>query len=244
MTHRRKRALDAMRPISFHPHFTKHADGSVLACCGDTKVLCNTSIAEGVPKFLREQNKGWLTAEYSMLPRATHTRTDRESTRGKQTGRTIEIQRLIGRSLRAAIDLHKLGDHTVTIDCDVLQADGGTRTTAINGAMVSLTLAMQKMQYAKKLTTDPIRHLITACSIGVLNQQPHLDLDYYEDSRADVDCNIVLTEHGDLIEIQGTAEGTPFPKQTLFDMVNIAEATQTQILEAMRACISLPMPDA
>ncbi|MEC8063841.1 MAG: ribonuclease PH [Pseudomonadota bacterium] len=244
MTNRRDRSLHAMRPILFSNHFTKHADGSVLACCGDTKVLCNTSISEGVPKFLRDQNKGWLTAEYSMLPRATHTRTDREASRGKQTGRTIEIQRLIGRSLRCAVDLHQLGEYTITIDCDVIQADGGTRTTAINGAMVSLTHALKHLQYAKKIKTDPIKYLITACSIGVIKDEVYLDLDYDEDSCADVDCNIVLTEHGDLVEIQGTAEGEPFQTQTLDKIVQLAKSSQTQILQAMRTCLDLPHPES
>ena len=161
-----KRALDALRPVEFITNYTKYAEGSVLACCGDTKVLCNVSIQEGTPRFLRDTASGWLTAEYSMLPRATHSRCDREAARGKQSGRTVEIQRLIGRCLRNCIDLSVLGDYTVQIDCDVLQADGGTRTTAINGAMVALILAMRTLQYNKIISVDPITHMVTAFSLG------------------------------------------------------------------------------
>ena len=243
MPRQHNRNLDALRPLSFTPQYTKHADGSVLACCGDTKVLCNTSVIEGVPKFLKDQNRGWLTAEYSMLPRATHSRTDREAVRGKQTGRTIEIQRLIGRSLRSSLDFRALGDFTLVVDCDVLQADGGTRTTAINGAMVSIVEAIHKLQYAKKLQRDPIKYLVTACSIGVLANSVYLDLDYSEDSQADVDCNIVMSEHGELIEVQGTAEGKSFPVSTLTNMLAVAQSSQQQILTAMRSCLDLPKPE-
>jgi ribonuclease PH len=238
MTRHHNRNLNVFRPLSFHSNFTKHAEGSVLACCGDTRVLCTVSVTDGVPKFLKDQNRGWLTAEYGMLPRATHSRCDRESTRGKQTGRTIEIQRLIGRALRSCIDFRTLGDLTLVVDCDVLQADGGTRTTAINGAMVALVQAMQKLQYAKKLKHDPIKHLITACSIGIIGDTIRLDLDYSEDSQADVDANIILTEHGDIVEVQGTAEGSPFSPQQLFDMMTLAQESQASLLEAMRSCLT------
>ena len=229
---------NCFRPIHFQPNFTKHAEGSVLASCGDTQVLCTVSATEGVPKFLKDQNRGWLTAEYGMLPRATHSRCDREAARGKQTGRTVEIQRLIGRSLRSCIDFHRLGDYTLVVDCDVLQADGGTRTTAINGAMVALVQAMQKLQYAKKLKNDPIKHLITACSIGIIGDSIRLDLDYSEDSQADVDANIILTEHGDIVEVQGTAEGAPFSPQQLSDMMALAQQSQASLLKAMHNCLT------
>ena len=239
MTLQRKnnRAENAFRPIEFIPNFTKHAEGSVLACCGDTKVICNASIQEGRPKFLRDSQQGWLTCEYSMLPRATHTRCDRESTRGKQTGRTIEIQRLIGRCLRNAIDLKKLGDFTIYIDCDVIQADGGTRTTAINGAMVSLVLAMRNLQYKKILNHDPISHMITACSLGMLKKTILLDLDYQEDSMADVDCNICLAEDGNIVEIQGSAEGKSMPPDLLKTMLDYAQQGQSQVLNAMKEAL-------
>ena len=187
MNRKNNRANDALRECSFETHFTKHAEGSVLASCGDTRVLCNVSIQEGTPKFLRSSQSGWLTAEYSMLPRSTHTRSDREACRGKQSGRTIEIQRLIGRCLRNSIDLHRLGDFTITVDCDVLQADGGTRTTAINGAMVALVLAVRGLQYKKIIKNDPLKQMITACSLGMTHDTVLLDLDYEEDSSIDVD---------------------------------------------------------
>lgn len=232
------RANDALRPIHFEPHFTKHAEGSVLASCGDTKVLCNVSIQEGTPKFLRDSQSGWLTAEYSMLPRATHSRSDREACRGKQTGRTVEIQRLIGRCLRQSIDLKKLGDFTVTVDCDVLQADGGTRTTAINGAMVALVLAMRSLQYRKVLKVDPIRHMITAFSLGMQQNHVLLDLDYHEDASIDVDCNICLSEQGHIVEIQGSAEGAPMAPIILSEMVTTAINAQPHLLAAMQQALT------
>ena len=237
MARRNNRKNHEMRPFSFETAFTKNPEGSVLVSCGDTKVLCTASISEGVPKFLKDSNQGWLTAEYSMLPRSTHSRCDREASRGKQTGRTIEIQRLIGRCMRSCIDLKKLGDHTIILDCDVLQADGGTRTTAINGCMVALLQAIQALQYAKKIQQDPIIHLISAVSLGYINQEVLLDLDYKEDSSADVDCNIILTEHAEIVEIQGTAEGQTFSKNTLNEMLDVAIAQQPALLAAMRdAC--------
>lgn len=239
MARRNNRKNHEMRPFSFETAFTKHPEGSVLVSCGDTKVLCTASISEGVPKFLKDSNQGWLTAEYSMLPRSTHSRCDREASRGKQTGRTIEIQRLIGRCMRSCIDLKKLGDHTIILDCDVLQADGGTRTTAINGCMVALLQAIQALQYAKKIHEDPITHLITAVSLGYINQEVFLDLDYKEDSSADVDCNIILTEHAEIVEIQGTAEGQTFSKNTLNEMLDVAIAQQPTLLAAMRDACNL-----
>lgn len=238
MQRKNNRAENAFRPLNFLPNFTKHAEGSVLATCGDTKVICNASVQEGTPKFLRDSQQGWLTAEYSMLPRATHTRCDRESTRGKQTGRTIEIQRLIGRCLRNSIDLKKLGDFTVLIDCDVIQADGGTRTTAINGAMVALMLAIRNLQYNKIIKNDPISHLITACSLGMLKKTILLDLDYDEDSVADVDCNVCLSEQGNIIEIQGSAEGKSMPVELLNTMLEYAQKGQGQILNAMQEALA------
>lgn len=232
-----KRALDALRPIEFITHYTKHAEGSVLACCGETKVLCNISIQEGTPKFLRDSASGWLTAEYSMLPRATHSRCDREATRGKQSGRTVEIQRLIGRCLRNCIDLKALGDYTVQIDCDVLQADGGTRTTAINGAMVALILAMRSLQYNKTIAVDPIKHMVTAFSLGFKKNQVLLDLDYQEDASVDVDCNVCLSDTGGIIEIQGSAEGNFMPPSALEEMLSVCKAAQPTLLSAMQKAL-------
>ena len=233
-----KRAHGTLRHVEFQPFFTKYAEGSVLACCGDTKVLCNVSVQEGTPKFLRDSSSGWLTAEYSMLPRATHTRCDREAARGKQTGRTIEIQRLIGRCLRNCIDLHLLGDFTVMIDCDVIQADGGTRTTAINGAMVALILAMRSLQYRKVLTVDPIQHMITAFSVGFKNGEVLLDLDYEEDASIDVDCNICLSDGGGVVEIQGSAEGQSMPAAVVGEMLNVCQSAQPALLAAMQSALS------
>ena len=232
------RGSRVLRPISFTPNFTKHAEGSVLAACGDTKVICNVSIQEGTPKFLRDSQSGWLTAEYSMLPRATHTRSDREAARGKQGGRTVEIQRLIGRCLRNCIDLALLGDYTVVVDCDVIQADGGTRTTAINGAVVALVLGMRHLQYQKILKVDPIKHLITAFSLGVVQKNVLLDLDFLEDSSADVDCNICLDEHGGIVEIQGSAEGEAMSPDSLRDMLALCQEAQKTLLASMYQALS------
>ena len=237
MNRKNNRANDALRPCHFETHFTKYAEGSVLASCGDTRVLCNVSIQEGTPKFLRSSQSGWLTAEYSMLPRSTHTRSDREACRGKQNGRTVEIQRLIGRCLRSSIDLQLLGDFTITVDCDVIQADGGTRTTAINGAMVALILAVRGFQYKKIIKDDPLEQMITACSLGMVNDKIFLDLDYDEDSSIDVDCNICLGDEGKIIEIQGSAEGTPMRPDHLVEMLDYAKKARTQLLGAMHAAL-------
>ena len=201
------RAFDALRPISFTRRYTRHAPGSVLVEFGDTRVLCTATIIEQVPRWMKGRGHGWVTAEYGMLPGSTHTRSDREAARGKQSGRTQEIQRLIGRSLRAAVDLKGLGERQITIDCDVLQADGGTRTASITGGMVALVDAINGLQRDGLLTDDPLNGFVAAVSVGIYKGQPVLDLDYLEDSGADSDLNLVVAEGSKLIEIQGTAEG-------------------------------------
>ena len=232
-----KRTPDTLRPIKFTRHYTKHAEGSVLTEFGNTIVLCNVSITDGVPRFLRDNNQGWLTAEYGMLPRATNTRTEREAARNKQMGRTIEIQRLIGRSLRAAIDLSQLGPYTITIDCDVIQADGGTRTAAISGACVALVDALNKLQYQKILKTDPLKHLIAAVSVGIYQGEPVLDLDYAEDASAHTDMNVVMTDKGAFIEIQGTAEGNAFRDEELASMLSLAKKGIGEIIANQQAAL-------
>ncbi|MDG1033506.1 MAG: ribonuclease PH, partial [Luminiphilus sp.] len=209
------RNFDQMRDVSFQLDYTNQAEGSVLACFGNTKVLCTASISDGVPSFLRGKGQGWLTAEYGMLPRSTGTRMAREAARGKQSGRTVEIQRLIGRSLRASVDLKALGERTLTIDCDVLQADGGTRTTAITGASVAVVSAFNKLQRAGDLKTDPLIDRVCAVSVGMWRGQPILDLDYPEDSTAQSDVNVVMLASGGLIEVQGTAEDKVFSRAEL-----------------------------
>lgn len=211
------RASDAARPVSFEVGYTKHAEGSVLVSFGDTKVICTASVDSGVPGFLRGKGQGWLTCEYGMLPRSTNTRMDREAARGKQGGRTVEIQRLIGRSLRASVDLELLGEQTVRIDCDVIQADGGTRTASITGGCVALHLALQKIG-----KTEAFKQFIAAVSVGVVEQTPVLDLEYIEDSKAETDMNVVMTEAGSFIEVQGTAEGAPFDRSELDQMLALA----------------------
>jgi ribonuclease PH len=201
--------------------YISQAEGSVLIEVGRTRVICTASIEETVPTFLKGQAKGWITSEYAMLPRATNQRTARESTLGKKSGRTQEIQRLIGRSLRTAIDLHKLGERTLWLDCDVIEADGGTRTASITGAFVAMSLAIQKIRAAGILTTDPIRNFVAAVSVGVINGKPMLDLNYAEDSSADVDFNVVMTDHDEFIEIQGTAERQAFSPSTLNELLQL-----------------------
>lgn len=223
-----------LRPIHFIRQYTKHAEGSVLVCFGDTKVLCTASIEAGVPRWLKGQGKGWLTAEYGMLPRATGTRTQREAARGKQSGRTQEIQRLIGRSLRAMLDLSKLGENTIYIDCDVIQADGGTRTASISGAAVALIDALEHLQRRKKLTQDPLLGLVAAVSVGINQGRVLLDLDYAEDSTCDTDLNVVMTQAGGFIEIQGTAEEKPFTRAEADAMLDLAELGIGQIIEAQK----------
>jgi ribonuclease PH len=227
-----------MRPIQFERGFTCHAEGSVLVSFGQTKVICTASVTAGVPRFLRGKGEGWLTAEYGMLPRSTGSRMDREAARGKQGGRTVEIQRLIGRSLRAALDLKLLGERTITVDCDVIQADGGTRTTAISGACVAVVDALNGLQRSGDLSGDPLKHLVSAVSVGVWRGIPVVDLDYAEDSRADSDMNVVLTEDGGLIEVQGTAEGATFTQAELAELLKLAASAGADINAAQREALS------
>jgi ribonuclease PH len=219
---RHGRAADALRPVRFTRHFTRHAEGSVLVEFGDTRVLCTASIEDGVPGFLRGKGQGWVTAEYGMLPRATHTRSAREAARGKQTGRTQEIQRLIGRSLRSIVDLAALGERTVTIDCDVLQADGGTRTASITGAYLALVDACETLRVRRVLSAIPLHGQVAAVSVGIVDGVPVLDLDYGEDSSAETDMNVVMNSGGAFIEVQGTAEGHAFRRHELDQLLNLA----------------------
>ncbi len=216
------RARDEMRSITIVTHFTKHAEGSVLVSFGDTKVLCTASVEEKVPPFLRGKGEGWVTAEYSMLPRATHTRGSREAAKGKQSGRTQEIQRLIGRSLRAVCDMKKLGERQITLDCDVLQADGGTRTAAISGAWVALRLAIDGLMAKGLVKEDPLAGRVAAVSCGIVAGTPVLDLDYIEDSSADADANFVLIEGGKIAEVQATAEGATYDEEALLRLLRLA----------------------
>ena len=231
------RENNQLRPMSFVRNFTKHAEGAVLVSYGDTKVLCTASIETQVPRWLKGTGKGWITAEYGMLPRATHDRTQREAAKGKQSGRTQEIQRLIGRSLRAMVDLEKLGENTIHIDCDVLQADGGTRTASITGAAVALVDAFEKLQAAKKLKADPLVGLVAAVSVGIKNGEVLLDLNYSEDSSCDTDLNVVMTQKGEFIEIQGTAEEKPFTRAQVDEMLAIAEEGIKQLIAEQQAVL-------
>lgn len=232
------REPDQMRPVIFTPNFTKHAEGSVLAEFGDTRVLCTASVESRVPPWLRGAGHGWVTGEYGMLPRSTHSRSAREAARGKQGGRTLEIQRLIGRSLRAATDLDALGERTVTLDCDVLQADGGTRTAAISGAYVALLIAMQKLCKDRQLKTNPVHGQIAAVSVGIYKGVPVLDLDYEEDSQAETDMNVVMNEAGRFVEVQGTAEGHAFTREELDTLLELASAGVSEIIEAQNVAIA------
>jgi ribonuclease PH len=216
------RAPDELRVVRFTRHFTRHAEGAVLVEFGNTRVLCTASVEDGVPGFLRGKNQGWLTAEYGMLPRATHTRTAREAAKGKQTGRTQEIQRLIGRSLRAVTNLAALGERTITIDCDVLQADGGTRTAAITGAYVALADACDVLLARRQIATSPLHGQVAAVSVGICGGVPVIDLDYAEDSQAETDMNVVMNNGGGFIEVQGTAEGHAFRRHELDALLNLA----------------------
>lgn len=217
------REANQVRPIKITRQYTKHAEGSVLIEFGDTKVLCNATIEEGVPRFLKGQSQGWITAEYGMLPRATNSRNIREAAKGKQTGRTMEIQRLISRSLRAAVDLKQLGEYTITLDCDVIQADGGTRTAAISGACVALTDALNKMVTEGKLKKSPLKSMVAAVSVGIVDGKSICDLEYIEDSAAETDMNVVMMDNGKMIEIQGTAEGEPFSHEELLSLLSLAK---------------------
>jgi len=232
------RAFDALRPISFTRRYTRHAPGSVLVEFGDTRVLCTATISEQVPRWMKGRAHGWVTAEYGMLPGSTHTRSDREAARGKQSGRTQEIQRLIGRSLRAAVDLKSLGERQITIDCDVLQADGGTRTASITGAMVALVDAINGLQRDGLLTDDPLTGFVAAVSVGIYKGQPVLDLDYLEDSGADSDLNLVVAEGSKLIEIQGTAEKAPFSRAELNALLDLGETGISQLISAQKAALA------
>ena len=217
------RRASALRPVRIQRHFTKHAEGSVLVCFGDTQVLCTASVEEKVPPFKRGSGEGWLTAEYGMLPRSTHTRNDREAAKGKQSGRTQEIQRLIGRSLRSVFDLGALGERTISLDCDVLQADGGTRTAAITGAFVAAHDAISVLLSQGKLTQSPMRDFVAAISVGVVQGVPLLDLEYTEDSACDTDMNVVMTGSGGFVEVQGTAEGAPFSRAEMDQLLALAD---------------------
>ena len=234
------RAADQLRDISFESGFSRHAEGSVLVRCGDTHVLCTASIEEGVPPFLRGKGQGWVTAEYGMLPRSTHTRQAREAAKGKQSGRTQEIQRLIGRSLRAIVDLQALGERTVTLDCDVLQADGGTRTAAITGSYVALAQACAALQGRGALSKSPLHGQVAAISVGVCNGAPVLDLDYAEDSQAETDMNVVMNSGGAYVEIQGTAEGHAFRRHELDALLDLATAGLEKIFLLQRQAIMAP----
>ena len=232
------RAPDEMRTISFQSNFTRHAEGSVLIGFGDTRLLVTASVEERVPPFLRGKGEGWVTAEYGMLPRATHTRGAREAAKGKQSGRTQEIQRLIGRSLRSVVDMKMLGERQITLDCDVLQADGGTRTAAISGAWVAMRLAISKLLRDGKIQGDPIRQKVAAVSCGVFNGTPVLDLDYDEDSKADADGNFVLLEDGNIAEAQATAEHATYDEEALLRLLRLARIGCTQIFAAQAEAIA------
>lgn len=233
------RAAEALRPVVISRHFTKHAEGSVLIEFGDTRVICTASIEDKVPGFLKGKGQGWLTAEYGMLPRSTHTRMDREAAKGKQSGRTQEIQRLIGRSLRAAFDLNAFGERTLHLDCDVIQADGGTRTAAISGAMVAAYDAFSKLVANGVIAQVPLKHFVAAVSVGVYQGLPVLDLDYLEDSNCDTDMNVVMTDAGHFIEVQGTAEGAAFDRATMNQLLDLAESGISDLIALQKQVLGL-----
>ncbi|HUY03094.1 MAG TPA: ribonuclease PH [Rhodocyclaceae bacterium] len=237
MSRKNQRRADELREIRITRNFTRHAEGSVLVEFGETRVLCTASVEETVPGFLRGRGQGWITAEYGMLPRSTHTRMAREAARGKQSGRTQEIQRLIGRSLRAVTDLGALGERQITLDCDVLQADGGTRTAAITGACVALADALQGLIAAGKLAASPLKELVAAISVGIVDGVAVLDLDYEEDSDCDTDMNVVMTASGGIVEVQGTAEGTPFSRTELERLLDLAQQGIASLVGAQRAAL-------
>ena len=232
------RRPDALRPITLTRRFTKHAEGSVLVEFGDTQVLCTASVQDTVPRWLKGRGRGWLTAEYGMLPRATNTLTDREAAKGRQSGRTQEIQRLIGRALRMSLDLSKLGERQITIDCDVLQADGGTRTAAITGGMVALVDALNSLQRSGLLVTDPLVGFVAAVSVGMYRGTPVLDLDYAEDSQAGSDVNVVMTDAGQLIEVQGTAEAAPFSRDEFNRLLDLGTQGVAELIQAQKAALA------
>ncbi|MFN2333881.1 MAG: ribonuclease PH [Wenzhouxiangellaceae bacterium] len=232
------RQPDELRPLEILRHFTRHAEGSVLISFGETRVLCNASVEDRVPPWLRGKNSGWVTAEYGMLPRATHSRNMREATKGRQAGRTLEIQRLIGRSLRAVVDLAAIGERTITLDCDVLQADGGTRTAAITGAYVALVDAIGTLKKRGKIKKNPIHGQVAAVSVGMLGTESVLDLDYAEDSNADTDLNVVMNDGGGLIEVQGTAEGHAFHRSELDRMLDLAWIGVETLMQAQTEALA------
>ncbi|MFU2059665.1 ribonuclease PH [Avibacterium volantium] len=231
------RPLNQPRPIKITRHFTKYAEGSVLVEFGETKVLCTASVDESVPRFLKGQNQGWVTAEYGMLPRSTHSRMQREAAKGKQGGRTMEIQRLIARSLRAMVDLNALGERSITLDCDVIQADGGTRTASITGACVALVDAINGLMEKGVLKTNPIKGLVAAISVGIVEGEAVCDLEYVEDSNAETDMNVVMTDDGRMIEVQGTAEGEPFSHEELLTLLDLAKQGCEVIFNAQREAL-------
>ena len=232
------RANEMLRPIQITRQYIKHAEGSVLIECGHTKVICTASITPGVPPFLKDSGKGWVTAEYGMLPRSTHTRMQREAAKGKQAGRTQEIQRLIARSLRAAVDLNALGENTIVVDCDVIQADGGTRTASITGGCVALYDAIQHFKKIKNISQDIFTQFVASISVGIYQNQAILDLDYLEDSNAETDMNVVMTEHDTFIEIQGTAEKNPFKQEHLDQMLALAKTGIKQLVQLQKKTVS------
>ena len=231
------RRADELRPLRFTRGFTKHAEGSVLVEMGETRVLCTVSVEEGVPAFMKGRGEGWLTAEYGMLPRATNTRSRREASEGKQSGRTQEIQRLIGRSLRAVTDLAALGERTLKIDCDVLQADGGTRCASITGAMVALADAVEGLRKQGLVAGNPLKDYVAAISVGIVGGEPVLDLDYAEDSSCDTDMNVVMTGAGHFVEVQGTAEGAPFDRAQLSQLLDLASAGIGELIRMQRSAV-------
>ena len=233
------RAVDALRNIRITRDYTKHAEGSVLIECGDTKVICTASIEERVPGFLKGKGQGWMTAEYGMLPRSTHSRMDREAAKGKQSGRTQEIQRLIGRSLRAAFDLEAFGERTLQLDCDVIQADGGTRTASITGAMVAAYDAFSKLKTRGLIETIPVKHFVAAISVGVYKGVPVLDLDYLEDSDCDTDMNVIMTDAGAFVEVQGTAEGAAFDRAAMNRLLDLAEGGIRDLVKLQKQALGL-----
>ncbi|MCT8546920.1 ribonuclease PH [Glaesserella parasuis] len=232
------RPVDQTRPVKITRNYTRYAEGSVLVEFGETKVLCNATVEETVPRFLKGQQQGWVTAEYGMLPRATHSRTQREAAKGKQGGRTMEIQRLIARSLRAVVDLKALGERTITVDCDVIQADGGTRTASITGACVALHDAINKLIADGLLKENPMKGLVAAISVGIVDGQAVCDLEYVEDSNAETDMNVVMVEDGRLVEVQGTAEGEPFGHMELLQLLDLAQKGIEQLFEAQRQALN------
>ncbi len=232
------RTANQIRPVTITRNFTCHAEGSVLVEFGNTKVICNATVEEGVPRFMKGKGEGWITAEYSMLPRATHSRSGREAARGKQGGRTLEIQRLIARSLRAAVDLKLLGENTITLDCDVIQADGGTRTASITGACVALVDALTHMRSKGILKANPLKHMIAALSVGIYKGNAIADLEYTEDSAAETDMNVVMTETGHLIEVQGTAEGEPFSFEEMSEMLELAKHGLRELFDIQKSALN------